>query len=241
MGTHYDTLGVARTATEVEIRRAYLKKARLLHPDQFVDRPEPERARAERLMKDINVAWTTLGNPTKRKVYDADLRLAAERARRPTAASAPRPTGPVAGSRPGATTSTNGAARPRPQPKVATPEEMELGGWGRLVTLGPIALVLFLLVGILVVTALATGDTPDDADGPSFVIPSNVDIRPVGCIDLVPQPTEVPCDGTQDAFVWATVGPAEECPTDIEAALNVQLDPIYRTGVGGLYCVTRTS
>ena len=239
VGTHYDTLGVSKAADNAEIRRAYLKKARALHPDQFMDRPAAEQARAERLMKDVNVAWSTLGNPTKRKVYDADLRQAAERVAARAggpgrAAGTPRPTGPVGGP-----SRTNGVRpTPRPEPRVATPEEMELGGFGRLIQVGPLAIILLLFVGILVVTALvSSGDS--DPDSPQTVVPlPDTEFEPLGCIDLVPQPSPVPC-GNHQAVVWAEVGAGEQCPTDIEEALRVQLDPIYRTGQGGLYCVTR--
>lgn len=61
---HYETLGVARTATEEEIRKAYRKLARKYHPDVS---KEPD---AEARMKAINEANEVLSDPEKRALYD---------------------------------------------------------------------------------------------------------------------------------------------------------------------------
>src|SRR5207247_7526065 len=60
----YDVLGVRRDATEEEIKRAYRKLARELHPD-VNDDPE-----AERRFKEITAAYQTLSDPAKRRQYD---------------------------------------------------------------------------------------------------------------------------------------------------------------------------
>lgn len=67
---HYQTLRVEVGATQKELRAAYLRLARLNHPDQVNDQG---RAKAERAMQAINEAWNVLGVPHKRREYDAQL------------------------------------------------------------------------------------------------------------------------------------------------------------------------
>jgi DnaJ-class molecular chaperone len=62
---YYSTLGVAKTATEKEIKQAYRKMARKHHPDV-----NPGDKAAEARFKDINEAYEVLGDPAKRKKYD---------------------------------------------------------------------------------------------------------------------------------------------------------------------------
>jgi curved DNA-binding protein CbpA len=77
MASYYDVLGVGVDADPSEVRRAYHRKAQLLHPDRYVTSPEPERERAEAEMKTVNEAWNTLRNPSTRQRYDAELGLLA--------------------------------------------------------------------------------------------------------------------------------------------------------------------
>jgi curved DNA-binding protein CbpA len=76
MTSYYDVLGVSAFADPGEVRRAYHRKAQLLHPDRFATAPEPERRRAEAEMKTVNEAWNTLGSPETRRRYDVELGLA---------------------------------------------------------------------------------------------------------------------------------------------------------------------
>lgn len=62
---YYKTLGVARGATQDEIKRAYRKLARKYHPDVS---KEPN---AETRFKEINEANEVLRDPEKRAAYDA--------------------------------------------------------------------------------------------------------------------------------------------------------------------------
>src|SRR3989442_1486075 len=62
---YYKTLGVARTASEEEIRKAFRKLARQYHPDVAKDKKS-----AEEKFKEINEAYEVLGDPEKRKQYD---------------------------------------------------------------------------------------------------------------------------------------------------------------------------
>ncbi len=62
---YYATLGVAKTATEKEIKQAFRRLARKLHPDV-----NPGDAAAEARFKDVNEAHEVLGDPEKRRKYD---------------------------------------------------------------------------------------------------------------------------------------------------------------------------
>jgi DnaJ-class molecular chaperone len=62
---YYSTLGVAKTATEKEIKQAFRKLARKHHPDV-----NPGDKAAESKFKEINEAYEVLGDPEKRKKYD---------------------------------------------------------------------------------------------------------------------------------------------------------------------------
>jgi DnaJ-class molecular chaperone len=62
---YYAVLGVTKTASEDEIKRAYRKLARKYHPDL-----NPGDKTAEAKFKDLNEANEVLGDPDKRKKYD---------------------------------------------------------------------------------------------------------------------------------------------------------------------------
>jgi curved DNA-binding protein len=62
---YYQVLGVARTASEDEIRKAFRKLAREYHPDVAKDKKT-----AEDKFKEINEAYEVLSDAEKRKKYD---------------------------------------------------------------------------------------------------------------------------------------------------------------------------
>lgn len=63
---YYAVLGVPKTASQTEIKKAYRKLAREHHPDA-----KPGDAASERRFKDVNEANAVLSDPDKRKQYDA--------------------------------------------------------------------------------------------------------------------------------------------------------------------------
>src|ERR1700752_2054474 len=62
---YYDVLGLARTATDDEIKKAYRTLARKYHPDI-----NPGDKTAEEKFKELNEAYEVLSDPEKRQRYD---------------------------------------------------------------------------------------------------------------------------------------------------------------------------
>ncbi len=68
--TYYDTLGVARDASEDEIRLAFRRLTREHHPDRFSG---DERMRAEERFQEITEAFNVLSRPESRSRYDEEI------------------------------------------------------------------------------------------------------------------------------------------------------------------------
>jgi len=68
----YKTLGISRDATPTEIKKAYKKSALRWHPDKNSG-SEAEKAKAEKMFKDINEAYVILSDENKKARYDSGV------------------------------------------------------------------------------------------------------------------------------------------------------------------------
>ena len=65
MSDYYNVLGVTRSATPDEIKKAYRKNALKYHPDK-----NPGDAAAEKKFKEISEAYEVLSDDKKKQIYD---------------------------------------------------------------------------------------------------------------------------------------------------------------------------
>ena len=67
---YYEVLGVAKTASADEIKKAYRAAAMKWHPDRWVDGTEAEKKTAEEKFKEASEAYSVLSDPDKKAKYD---------------------------------------------------------------------------------------------------------------------------------------------------------------------------
>lgn len=63
---YYQTLGISKKAEQSDIKKAYRRLARKYHPDVS------KEANAEEMFKQVNEAYETLGDTSKKRIYDQE-------------------------------------------------------------------------------------------------------------------------------------------------------------------------
>ncbi|NBO81174.1 MAG: J domain-containing protein [Actinobacteria bacterium] len=207
MTDHYATLGVPRTASHEQIRRAYRERMRAAHPDSSggrqagASRPSgsaaPKSAAATEVTR-ISEAWNVLSSPARRAAYDMQLATGS--------AAGVHTNGSGSGATSGARTQGAGDYEPHPD-RVYPPARFP---WRFvLITIGiGTAIILFLhLVG--------DRSAPRTIDG---LISSG------SCVDFdnVGAAFEVPCDGPHQAVVRELVPFDAACDSDTTQARDRQ-------------------
>ncbi len=203
MPTHYDTLGVNASASVAEIRKAYLRRARALHPDRQLGRPPGEAKAAEKAMQQVNLAWGILSDPAKKADYD---KRAVPLRAKPPAQQAP-PQRPQ--NMPPPRTPPPQSARPA-EPVSASIDDAEPDGSVSIWASIPVLIVVGLALGVFVITAFADREPEVRVPAP----PSQTALRVEDCFtldgDLLRQTS---CNtGTADGRVIAIVPEAGNCP-----------------------------
>ena len=67
---YYEVLGVDKSASADDIKKAYRKKAMQYHPDRQVNKTDAEKKEAEEKFKEAAEAYSVLSDPDKRQRYD---------------------------------------------------------------------------------------------------------------------------------------------------------------------------
>ena len=86
MKDYYQILGILETASQEDIRQAYLQLALIWHPDRHAGEPPGRIASATASCKEIGEAYGVLSDPAKKADYDWSLR-------RNRVSPSPRPSG----------------------------------------------------------------------------------------------------------------------------------------------------
>ena len=206
MATHYETLDVAKSADQAEIRRAYLAAARRWHPDRVVDVSPTESAKAEAEIRKVNEAWAVLGDVEKRKIYDRQL----------------------SGRAPGSTDGLADGIRTddgivRIDPRLLDPSYVaarrhaqieEISNRSSVVLrVAPVVAVLGLLAAIFVFTAYAR-DSDAAASTTTMAGPSlGAGVEAGSCVSILTGPAlqPRPCDSSADYQVVGARLPDGEC------------------------------
>ncbi|MCS6941122.1 MAG: DnaJ domain-containing protein [Roseiflexus sp.] len=88
----YELLGVSRSASPEEIKRAYRREIARYHPDRYANASPEDLEYARRRSQLLTEAYATLSNPSARSAYNLDRRRQSIRKPSPPAPSPPPPT-----------------------------------------------------------------------------------------------------------------------------------------------------
>lgn len=67
---YYKILGIDKSATDVDIKKAYRKRALVHHPDRHANASDEEKREQERQFKEVGEAYTILSDTQKKSRYD---------------------------------------------------------------------------------------------------------------------------------------------------------------------------
>jgi DnaJ family protein C protein 7 len=70
---YYKILGITKSASDSDIKKAYRKMALLYHPDKQSKLTDEERLVAEAKFKEIGEAYTILSDPRKKQMFDSGM------------------------------------------------------------------------------------------------------------------------------------------------------------------------
>jgi hypothetical protein len=74
MKSFYDILGVSKFASDVEIKKAYILRSKMMHPDRFNQTSQKaEWDMANEMLKELNHAYGVLKDPVSRSAYDRTM------------------------------------------------------------------------------------------------------------------------------------------------------------------------
>lgn len=216
MPNHYETLGVAKTATTKEIRKAYLRRARALHPDRQQGRSPADARRAEEAMQQVNVAWNVLSDTKKKSEYDSTLRS--------------RNTGTRPQGQQRAPTQRRVNNPPPRSPKPSQPSTSKSASSGRsiddeagdgsvsvLASL-PVLIILGIGLGILIITAFGNSDSGVGDDNRPLAPELDSQMLDDDCFIFVGDSIQqVSCNtGRAEGRVVAIVPDPGNCPANTE-------------------------
>jgi curved DNA-binding protein CbpA len=71
--TYYAVLGIPETATQDEVKRAYRRLIRRVHPDKFPDASPYWKLAVEQSSRKVIEAYYVLSDSTQRSLYDKEL------------------------------------------------------------------------------------------------------------------------------------------------------------------------
>jgi curved DNA-binding protein CbpA len=138
--TYYDILGVQKQATPAELKKAFLLRCKLLHPDRFNQTTQKaEWDLANEMFKELNQAYDVLKNPLSRNQYDYKIGNENRPQSTYTAPPPPRTTPPPA--RPPKPSSAEPPPIPKNYPSANSSEQLK--------GCGPVAFVTIALVLII--------------------------------------------------------------------------------------------
>jgi len=202
MPTHYETLGVDSSANAAEIRKAYLRRARALHPDRQLGRSVKEAKAAEEAMQQVNLAWGVLSDPAKKSDYD----------KRAIPLKA-KPATPAAQARPAATPHRNPPPKSPPRQAEPTPriDDLEADGSVSIWASIPVLIIVGLALGVFVITAFADRE-PAEIREPAPAVQTALRVNDCFTLDgaLLRQAS---CNtGTADGRIVSIVPDSANCP-----------------------------